>query len=124
MTPAEQLAFNKKASDSTPWLLDLLSFWEAMDNTSTESLLALRQEIGTNQLRDLTVSLHPYTEQVWKAYEELYGVDSFGGAFDWEFLPQLISLIDWSRNDFLEGQVVIQDLPSPAEMAAKIRELQ
>lgn len=126
MTPQDQLNYNAAHTKAVPYLVDMLSLWEAMDAASSEngrvpSLLELREEVGTQELRNLCISLHTYVDQVWKSYEAQFGETLL--VYDWEFLPLLVSLIHWNTASF--GRVPNQhaltvNLPSAPEMARMI----
>lgn len=121
MTPIEQHAFNKKAHEGVPFLIDLLSFWEAVSESKHEPLADLRGNVGTPEVRDLCISIHPYTDAVWKSYTEQFG--EFEDAFDWEFCPLLVTLIPWDTADYnrVPGQYFMTlDLPPAEEMAKRV----
>lgn len=121
MTPAAQIEANAAAHKAVPYLIDLLSFWEAVDNSSCPALKALRDSVGTAEMRDLCISLHPYTDQVWKSYETQFG--EFEGAFDWEFLPTMVFHLPWKTSDYnrVPGSYhMTLDLPEAPVMARTI----
>jgi|SRR5690606_6718735 len=124
MTPIEQHAFNKKAHAAVPFLIDLLALWEAMSESKHELLTDLRGNVGTPEMRDLCISIHPYADQVWKAYETQFG--EFEDAYDWEFCPLLVTLIPWDTADYsrVPGEYFMTlDLPPAEEMAKRVHKL-
>lgn len=125
MTPEQQIDNNDAMHGQVTHLIDLLSLWEAMDAATTPdapypsaSLTELREKLGVAEIRDLCIGIHPYADQVWKAYELEFG--DFDGAYDWEFAPLLIQCIDWktAAYDKVPGKYRLTvDLPSAEEMA-------
>jgi hypothetical protein len=131
MTPADQITASDAAHASFKHLLDLLALWEAVDEATlllspnhNSALDQLREDVGTAEMRDLCVTLHPYLQQTYDAYADEFG--SFDDAFDWEFIPLFLGLIDWAAvsytNVYGHYQMTFTDLPPAAETARKIHE--
>lgn len=133
MTPVEQIAAQDAAHAAIPYLNDILSLWEGMDAATTTDLddpahnagiFDLRGNVGVAEMRDLCITLHPYLQQVYDAYAAEFG--QFETAFDWEFIPMFIDLIDWTAvsytNVFGHYQMTFTDLAPPAETARAIHE--
>lgn len=130
MTPQQQIDNNDAMHGQVTHLIDLLSLWEAMDAATTPntaypsaSLTELRQDVGVAEVRDLCITIHPYADQVWKAYETEF--DDFAGAYDWEFVPLLVQCIDWSTASYnrVPGKYRLTvELPDAATMAEAVYE--
>jgi hypothetical protein len=133
MTPFEQLAASAVAHASVPHLNDMLSLWECMDAATTTdesdpdrntALFNLREEVGVAEMRDLCITLYPYLQLTFEAYEAEFG--DWDCAFDWTFIPLFIDLIDWAAVSYnnVPGRYyqTFTDLPPPAETARAIHE--
>lgn len=133
MTPAEQIAASDAAHASVPHLNDMLALWECMDAATTTdlddpdrntALFNLREEVGVAEMRDLCITLYPYLQLTFEAYEAEFG--DWDCAFDWTFIPLFIDLIDWAAVSYtnVPGRYhqTFTRLPSPLTTATRIHE--
>jgi hypothetical protein len=79
-----------------PFILDLLSLWELMLDRR-DDIPGLREkweDLGTVEMRDLAVRLHPVLNETYEVYKRIWG--EFEGPYDWEFIPAVIASLNWS----------------------------
>lgn len=111
-----------RAEEATLNIHTIMCIWEALDPYSAipdTPAQAVRDGVGTAEMRDLCITLSDYVEHVYHLADgDDANMDHI--AFDWDFVPWLLTQLDWSSAT--GSPIVIENMISAEEIAKRAKE--